>query len=108
MNIYWKKIDFIIIIIFLMSVVNGHAILRVYEIINYIDRYIKHNVGVNFAYFAYFPYPNIIDVISNQLRGIIINDVIIINNYYIYIIQNVNIYEIYIVENELIVPKGPI
>jgi hypothetical protein len=83
-------------------------ILRVYEISTYIDKYIKTNEGMNFAYYPYFPYENILDVISNHLGGIIRDNVLIINNYYIYIVQNNNIYEIYIVDNELIVPKGPI
>ena len=49
--------------------------------------------------------------INNQLRNsIIIDDVIIIRNYYIYIIDNkdLNNWTIYIVDNELIPPSGPL
>lgn len=83
----------------------------IFEIVDYINRYITTNQGCNFVSFKYFEEPNIITIINNQLyNSIIIDDVIIINNYYIYIINNkdLDIWTIYIVDNELIPPSGPL
>ena len=83
----------------------------IFEIVDYINNYITTNQGLNFVNFPYFDEPNIITIINNQLRNsIIIDDVIIIRNYYIYIIDNkdLNNWTIYIVDNELIPPSGPL
>ena len=84
---------------------------EIFQIYDYINRYITSNEGLNFVNFPYFGDPNIIYNISNLLySSIIIDDVIIVKNYYIYIINNndLNIWTIYIVDNELVPPSGPL
>lgn len=83
----------------------------VFDISTYIYRYITYNEGVNFVNFPYFEEPNIISIINDNFHNsIIIDGVIIVKNYYIYIIDNkdLNYWTIYIVDNELVPPGGPL
>jgi hypothetical protein len=86
------------------------GIIEVYDIINYIRRYILKNDVDNFAYFPYFEYENLLVIILNGLNGngYIENDIIYINYYKIFITNNKNNYEIFIEFNDLTEPTGPI
>ena len=86
------------------------GIIEVYDIINYIRRYILKNDIHNFAYFPYFEYENLLVIILNGLNGngYIENDIIYINYYKIFITNNNNNYEIFIEFNDLTEPTGPI
>ena len=86
------------------------GIIEVYDIINYIRRYILKNDVPNFAYFPYFEYDNLLVIILNGLNGsgYIENNIIYINYYKIFITNNNNYYEIFIEFNDLTEPKGPI
>lgn len=88
---------------------SSSGIIAVYDIINYIKRYISKKDIPNFAYFPYFKYENLLYVILNGLSGAIIeNEIIYLNYYKIYICQNDNLYEIFIEFNDLIEPIGPL
>lgn len=78
--------------------------------INYINRYISNKDNINnYAYFPYFDYENLLYVLSNALKGAtIVDDIILINFYKIFIIKQDNLYEILIEFNDLIEPVGPI
>jgi hypothetical protein len=90
-----------------MTTING--IIEVYDMINYIRRYLLKNDVPNFSSFPYFEYDNLIYVILNGLNGgIIENNIIYFNYYKIYINQNDNLYEIFIEFNDLTEPTGPI
>jgi hypothetical protein len=92
-----------------MTTTNG--IIEVYDMINYIKRYILKNDIPNYAIFSYFKYDNLLIIILNGLcgRGFIENDIIYLNFYKIFIINNNNDnYEIFIEFNDLTEPKGPI
>jgi hypothetical protein len=92
-----------------MSSNSNEGIIAVYDIINYIRRYVINNDIPNFAYFPYFEYDNLLYVILNGLTGAIMeNKIIYLNFYKIYICQNENLYEIFIEFNDLTEPKGPI
>jgi hypothetical protein len=81
------------------------------EIVNYINNYIHNNEGLNMIEIPYFEEPDLINIVSNYIgNNIIVDDVIIIDTYYIYIINNkdMNVWTIYIVDNELITPSGPL
>ena len=89
------------------------GIIAVYDMINYIRRYMSNNDVPNFAYFAYFEYDNLLYNILNGLMynngyGYIENNIIHINFHKIYIIRNDNLYEIFIDFNDLTEPTGPI
>ena len=91
----------------------ANGIIQVYDMINYIRRYISNNDIPNFANFPYFEYENLLDIILNGLRGLngyIENDIIYLNYYKIFIINNnnLNIYEIFIEFNDLTEPLGPL
>jgi|694.fasta_scaffold09297_4 hypothetical protein len=92
-----------------MTTTNG--IIEVYDMINYIKQYILKNDIPNYAIFSYFKYDNLLIIILNGLcgRGFIENDIIYLNFYKIFIINNNNDnYEIFIEFNDLTEPKGPI
>jgi len=81
------------------------------EIVNYINNYIHNYEGLNMIEIPYFEEPDLINIVSNYIgNNIIVNNVIIIDTYYIYIINNkdMNVWTIYIVDNELITPSGPL
>lgn len=86
------------------------TILKVYEIIDYINRYINTNEMINNTMkFKYFKYDNLLDVISNGLNGTIENNIILIKNYDISIMNiNNDIYLVEIIDNTLVEPTGPI
>ena len=86
------------------------CIIKVYNMINYINRYISNKDNINnYAYFPYFDYENLLYVLSNALKGAtIVDDIILINFYKIFIIKQDNLYEILIEFNDLIEPVGPI
>ena len=86
------------------------CISKVYNMINYINRYISNKDNINnYAYFPYFDYENLLYVLSNALKGAtIVDDIILINFYKIFIIKQDNLYEILIEFNDLIEPVGPI
>lgn len=85
------------------------CIIKVYNMINYIRRYILNKDINNFAYFTYFDYDNLLYVLSNALKGAIIeDDIILINFHKIFIIKKDNLYQIFIEFNDLIEPIGPI
>lgn len=88
---------------------SSNGIIAVYDIINYIRRYILKNDIPNFAHFPYFEYDNLLIIILNGLNenGFIENDIIYLNYYKIFLINNNN-YEIFIEFNDLIEPTGPI
>ena len=84
-------------------------IMKVYDIINYIRRYIFKNDIPNFANFPYFEYNNLMYVIINGLNGSVIkDDIIYVNFYKIFIIKNDNLYQIFIEFDDLIEPVGPV
>jgi len=86
------------------------GIIEVYNMINYIHKYISNKDNINnYAYFPYFDYENLLYVLSNALKGAtIVDDIILINFYKIFIIKQDNLYEILIEFNDLIEPVGPI
>ena len=94
----------------MLSSSSSNRIIDVYDMINYIRRYILKNDIPNFAYFPYFEYENLFYVIINGLKGgaIIKNDIIYLNNYKIFIMKTDNLYEIFIEYDDLIEPIGPL
>jgi hypothetical protein len=85
------------------------SIIEVYDMINYIRRYISNNDINNYAYFPYFDYENLLYVLSNALKGAtIVDNIILVNFHKIFIIKQDNLYEILIELNDLIEPVGPI
>jgi hypothetical protein len=85
------------------------SIIEVYDMINYIRRYISNKDINNYAYFPYFDYENLLYVLSNALKGAtIVDNIILVNFHKIFIIKKDNLYEILIEFNDLIEPVGPI
>ena len=84
-------------------------IMKVYDMINYIRRYILKNDISNFAHFPYFKYANLLYIVINGLNGgVIKDDIIYLNNYKIFIMKTDNLYEIFIEFDDLIEPIGPL
>lgn len=85
------------------------TIIKILEIANYINNYMNNIEYINIKTFDFFIYNNFTRILANLLNAEYNNDYIYINNFRIYITNNNNeTYEIYIVDNELNEPKGPI
>lgn len=85
------------------------TIIKILEIANYINNYINNREYINIKTFDFFIYNNFTRILANLLNAEYNNDYIYINNFRIYITNNNNeTYEIYIIDNELNEPKGPI
>jgi hypothetical protein len=90
------------------------TILKIKEIADYINNYINNNNnGIktnNYKSFDYFFYNNFNKILSNLLNADYdtFNNHIILKNYIITIDNDNDKYEIYITEDELIEPNGPI
>ena len=85
------------------------TIIKILEIANYINNYMNNREYINIKTFDFFIYNNFTRILANLLNAEYNNDYIYINNFRIYITNNNNeTYEIYIVDNELNEPKGPI
>ncbi len=87
-----------------------YRLVKVYEMINYIQNYKDDNTIANIKRFDYFEYDNIINVISNAIPySKFKNNIISINDYEIIIDTEINnYYEITIMKNiDLYEPKGP-
>lgn len=82
---------------------------KMMEIVDYINNYIENKEN-NYKTFDFFYYNNFMLIMRNLLNAYydIDNNCLILNNLYIYIIKNNDKYEIYINDNDLIEPKGPI
>lgn len=85
------------------------TIIKILEIANYINNYMNNIEYINIKTFDFFIYNNFTRILANLLNAEYNNDYIYINNFRIYITNNNNeTYEIYIIDNELNEPKGPI
>lgn len=86
------------------------TIIRMMEIVNYINDYIANKEYENYKTFDFFYYNNFNIIMENLLNANydIENNCFKLNNFHIYICNNNNKYEIYINDNDLIEPKGPI
>lgn len=85
------------------------TIIKILEIANYINNYMNNREYINIKTFDFFIYNNFTRILANLLNAEYNNDYIYINNFRIYITNNNNeTYEIYIIDNELNEPKGPI
>jgi hypothetical protein len=93
--------------------------MKIKEIANYINNYINEKETNNYKTFDYFVYPNFYEILCNFLNAtyesstnhiLIKNFVIIIDNDNDNVNDNVNEYKykVYITDNDLIEPKGPI
>lgn len=82
---------------------------KMMEIVDYINNYIENKEN-NYKTFDFFYYNNFMLIMRNLLNAYydIDNNCLILNNLYIYIIKNNDKYEVYINDNDLIEPKGPI
>jgi len=86
------------------------TILKVCDMIKYINFYMMNNTLPNIKQFNYFEYENLINVISNGLTNSTFkNNIISIDDYEIIIDTYINrYYEITIIKNiDLYEPKGP-
>jgi hypothetical protein len=85
------------------------TIIKILEIANYINNYMNNREYINIKTFDFFIYNNFTRILANLLNAEYNNDYIYINTFRIYITNNNNeTYEIYIIDNELNEPKGPI
>jgi hypothetical protein len=83
---------------------------KMMDIVNYINDYIVHKEN-NYKTFNFFYYNNFIIIMRNLLNADYdnTNNCFILNNLNIYINNyNNEKYEVYINDNDLIEPKGPI
>lgn len=86
------------------------SIIKMMEIVNYINDYMENREYDNYKTFDFFNYNNFNIIMQNLLNATydIETNCFILNNLHIYICKNNNKYEVYINDNDLIEPKGPI
>lgn len=84
------------------------TIIKIKEIADYINNYINEKEDNNYKRFDFFVYDNFYEILCNFLNATYDDYKIIIKNYIIIINNNDNNYDVYITENDLIEPKGPI
>jgi vacuolar-type H+-ATPase subunit C/Vma6 len=87
--------------------------MKIKEIADYINNYINEKETNNYKTFDYFVYPNFYENLCNFLNATYESSTnhILIKNFVIIIDNgngNDNKYKVYITDNDLIEPKGPI